>query len=97
MEKMEAAIRVLDDKISIRMSRIERQLETLGRMVSFVVKVICHRCHKGDWSDFTQLSVFFLPRMIYWDEFTHIETHKTELLLPSARKKKSATGKYNAS
>ena len=59
MEKMEDAIRVLDDKISIRMSRIERHLETLGRMVSFVVKVICHRCHKGDWSDFIQLSVFF--------------------------------------
>ena len=59
MEKMEDAIRVLDDKISIRMSRIERHLETLGRMVSFVVKVICYRCHKGDWSDFIQLSVFF--------------------------------------
>ena len=92
MEKMEDAIRILDDKKSIRMSRIERHLETLGRMVSFAVKVICHRCHKGDWSDFIQLSVFF-TKDDFGEEFTHIETHKTELLLPSARKKKKCNRK----
>ena len=44
MEQMEDAIRVLDDKISIRMSRIERHLETLGRMASFVRKNTKKHC-----------------------------------------------------